>query len=40
MSFSRCTRPILATGDSLGHIIFWDLNEKKIIGKIQYAHKG
>lgn len=40
MSFSRNTRPLLATGDSKGAMIVWELNEKRILGKIADAHKS
>jgi len=40
MSFSRSGRPILATGNSKGSIIFWELQEKRILGKLPHAHQG
>lgn len=40
MSFSRIGRPILATGNGKGSVIFWELQEKRILGKLAHAHRG
>lgn len=38
MAFSEAEIPLLATGDHLGTINFWNLNEKIIYASLRAAH--
>lgn len=40
LSFRLDGAPIMVTGSKAGHIVMWDLEEKRVISQIQSAHSG
>ncbi|CAG9861245.1 unnamed protein product [Phyllotreta striolata] len=40
ISFRTDGNPIMATGSACGHIVFWDLEERRVSSQLQYAHDG
>lgn len=40
ISFRTDGSPIMATGSACGHIVFWDLEERKVSSQLQAAHDG
>ncbi|CAG9772941.1 unnamed protein product [Ceutorhynchus assimilis] len=40
ISFRSDEHPIMATGSTCGHIVFWDLEERRVSSQLQSAHDG
>ncbi|CAH0553974.1 unnamed protein product [Brassicogethes aeneus] len=40
ISFRSDGQPIMATGSATGHIVFWDLEERKVASQLLAAHDG
>lgn len=40
ISFRTDDVPIMATGSATGHIVFWNLQEKKVDSQLMLAHDG
>lgn len=40
ISFRTDGSPIMATGSTIGHIVFWDLEERKVHSQLLAAHDG
>lgn len=40
LSFRMDGAPVMVTGSSKGHIVIWDLEEKRVMSQVQKAHSG
>ncbi|KAJ0177832.1 hypothetical protein K1T71_006705 [Dendrolimus kikuchii] len=40
LSFRMDGAPVMVTGSSKGHIVMWDLEERRVLSQIQRAHSG